>query len=375
MLFDIKNGPEIFQHYINNLLHEFLDVFVTVYIDNILIYLFMLFKHQKHVHMILECLKKADLQCNIKKCKFYVTEVIYLDLIISHDDIKMNSVKMKAIISWKNLNNVHDIWSFLDFVNFYWWFIKHFLKIVWSLVNLIKKDTKFLWDVKCKHVFNDLKNWFMTVSILAHFDSDFKCVLKTDLSDHALESVLLEYDENDILHSVTYFSQKLNITESNYEIYNKELLTIIQCFEQWQSELKESAFLIQVLINHKNLQYFMITKQLTHWQTWWAEYMSWFNFKIMYQSDNQNQKSDMLTWWSQDLSVNFFDEWIANQLQILLLFEQFEKIWLVFTDSELDKDESEIDKWDMNLDELMNYKYTHNSWIAEIMNTIKTDQQ
>src|SRR5205814_5879434 len=98
MLFDMKNESEIFQYYINNLLCEFLDVFVITYIDNILIYLFMLFKHQKHVYMILECLKKADLQCNIKKCKFYMTEVIYLDLIISHDDIKMNPTKMKVII-------------------------------------------------------------------------------------------------------------------------------------------------------------------------------------------------------------------------------------------------------------------------------------
>src|SRR5437762_6227363 len=109
MLFDMKNESEIFQHYINDSLHEFFDVFVTAYIDNILIYLFMLSEHQKHVCMILEHLKKADLQCDIKKCKFYMTEVIYLDLIIFHDDIKMNFMKMKAIISWENFNNVHDV--------------------------------------------------------------------------------------------------------------------------------------------------------------------------------------------------------------------------------------------------------------------------
>ena len=67
----------------------------------------------------------------------------------------------------------------------------------------------------------------MTVLILAYFDSDLECVLETDSSDHALESVLSQYDENDVLHSVVYFFQKLNITESNYEIYNKELLIII----------------------------------------------------------------------------------------------------------------------------------------------------
>ena len=94
----MKNEFSIFQHYINNKLHDFLDVFVTVYIDDILIYLSMLFKHQKHVQMILEQLQEADLQYNIKKCKFHVTEIMYLDLIVSHDNIKMNSVKIKMII-------------------------------------------------------------------------------------------------------------------------------------------------------------------------------------------------------------------------------------------------------------------------------------
>jgi len=76
-------------------------------------------------------------------------------------------------------------------------------------------------------MFNNLKNQFITASILAHFDSDLECILKTDLSDHALENVLLQYDENDVLHSVAYFSQKLNAAELNYEIYDKELLMII----------------------------------------------------------------------------------------------------------------------------------------------------
>ena len=81
--------------------------------------------------------------------------------------------------------------------------------------------------MKCECVFNDLKNQFTTALILAHFDSDLECILKTDLSDHVLENVFSQYDENDVLHSVIYFSQKLNAAESNYEIYDKELLVII----------------------------------------------------------------------------------------------------------------------------------------------------
>ena len=100
-------------------------------------------------------------------------------------------------------------------------------------MNLTKKITKFLWNVTCEHVFNDLKKQFTTASILAHFNSDFECVLKADLFDHAQEDVLSQYDKNNVLYLIVFFSQKLNTVELNYKIYNKKLLAIIQYFEQW----------------------------------------------------------------------------------------------------------------------------------------------
>ena len=71
----------------------------------------------------------------------------------------------------------------------------------------------------------------MTASIFIHFNSDFECVFEADLSDHAQENVLSQYDKNDVLWSIAYFSWKLNATESNYEIYDKKLLIIIQYFK------------------------------------------------------------------------------------------------------------------------------------------------
>ena len=122
----------------------------------------------------------------------------------------------------------------------------------------------------------------MIILIFAHFNLNFKCVFEADLFDHVQENVLSQYDKNNIFWSIAYFSWKLNVIKSNYEIYDKELLAIIQCFEQWCFEFEDFTFLIQVLTDHKNLQYFMITKQLTHWQTQWTEYLSCFNFKITY---------------------------------------------------------------------------------------------
>jgi len=128
--FDLKNRSSMFQHYINDKLHDFLDVFVTAYIDDILIYLFMLSEHQKHVQMILEQLWEIDLQCDIKKYKFHMTKMTYFKLIVSWKEFKMNSTKVEVITNWKSSWNVHDVQAFLRFVNFYQQFIQHFLKIV-----------------------------------------------------------------------------------------------------------------------------------------------------------------------------------------------------------------------------------------------------
>jgi len=89
-------------------------------------------------------------------------------------------------------------------------------------------------------------------------------VIETDLSDYTYDDILSLYDSEEVLCSVIYFLHHLNLTEYNYKIYNKELLTIIHCFKQWCSELKDAVFSIQILSDYKNLQYFCTIKQLSH---------------------------------------------------------------------------------------------------------------
>ena len=143
----------------------------------------------------------------------------------------MNSTKVEMITNWKSSQNVHNIQAFLKFANFYQQFIQYFLKIVWFLVNLIKKIMKFLWNITCKYVFNNLKKQFIIVLIFIYFDSDFECLFKINLFNHTQKDVLSQYNKNDVLHSIVFFSQKLNAVESNYKIYDKKLLTIIWYFE------------------------------------------------------------------------------------------------------------------------------------------------
>ena len=146
------------------------------------------------------------MQYDIKKCKFHTIKIMYFDLIIFCNNIKMNLIKIKTIVDWESSQNVYDVWVFFRFANFYQWFIQYFSKIVWSLMNLMKKITKFLWNITCEHVFNDLKKQFTIVLIFAYFNSDFECVFKADSSDHAQKDVLLQYNKDSILYSIVFFS-------------------------------------------------------------------------------------------------------------------------------------------------------------------------
>ena len=102
---------------------------------------------------------------------------------------------------------------------------------------------------------------------------------------------------------------------------------------------------------------------MTHCQIQWVEYLLQFNFKICYQSGKQDQKSDTLTQQLQNLPANADNKQIVNQFQVLLFSKKFEKIWLVFINYELNEEKAEINKWDMNFNDLINHEYIYDSWI------------
>ena len=263
MPFGLCNGPASFQNYINDTLQEYLNNFCTVYLDDILIYSEIEVEYEIHVKRVLQKLREVSLQADITKCTFYVKEISYLELIIIIKEIKMNSAKVSTITEWLTLVNIKDIQSFLSFANFYWRFIYGYSKLAFPLTHLIKKDVSFKWITECQSAFNALKKAFTSDVILHHYNSDLKIVVKTDTSDYVSEGILSQYDKNDILHLIAYFFKKHNSAECNYEIYDKELMAIICTFKEWCSELKSSTYLINVIMDHKNLEYFIFTKQLS----------------------------------------------------------------------------------------------------------------
>jgi len=236
---------------------------------------------------------------------------LYLELIIIIKKIKMNSSKINIIVNWFILINIKDVQSFLNFVNFYRRFIYDYSRIAISLTRFIRKDVLFVWSQKCQIAFNILKKVFTFKIIFHHYNSDHKIVIEIDALNYVFKNILSQYDENEILHSVTYFSKKHNSVECNYEIYDKELMIIVCAFKKWWSKLENFIYSVEMIMNHKNLKYFMSNKQLSHHQAHWSEFLSRFNYHIAYHFNKIDDKLNALTCYSKDLfkKRNTFNSW------------------------------------------------------------------
>ncbi|KAI0995384.1 hypothetical protein K3495_g12798 [Podosphaera aphanis] len=323
MPFGLTNAHATFQARNNEVLRPFLDIKCTAYIDDVLIYSDSIDEHKKHINEVLEALGNSGLKLDIKKCEFDVQEVIYLSLIISTSGILMDPRKVECITDWKDCRNTKDVQAFLGFANFYRRFIKGFSKIVRPLVALTKKNTEFNWSQIYLSAFNKLKRAFTTAPILAHFDPVKQNFLETDASDYVSSGILSQRDEGGILHPVAFLSKKFDTAECKYEVYDKELLAIVRCFESWRSELQGTHHPITLLTDRSNLVYFMTTKKLTRRQVRWNEFLSEFDFRISYCPGKLNIKPEALTRRSQDLPENETDERLLHQNQILLKPELF----------------------------------------------------
>ena len=325
MPFGLCNAPSTFQAFINDTLREHLDVFCSAYLDDILVYSNTKEEHIDHVRKVLDKLKRAGLYLDINKCQFHVTEVKYLGLIITTEGLKMDPKKIDTIVNWKTPRCVKDVQAFLGFANFYRRFIHGYSKIAAPLSNLTKKDQKsfiFPWAKNSpeQHAFNSLKKAFTSVAILAHFDPDRETWLETDASDYVVAAILSQKGDDGELHPVAFLSKKMTPQECNYEIYDKELLAIVRAFEEWHPELAGTPVEdpIRVLTDHKNLEYFMTSKQLNRRQARWAEFLSEFNFKISYRPGRQGTKPDSLTRRTGDLPEGKDDARHQYQNQIIL---------------------------------------------------------
>ena len=143
--------------------------------------------------------------------------------------------------------------------------------------------------------FQKLKDVFVSAPVLMHWQLDLPIVVETDASDYALAGILSIITSDAEIHSVAFLSRTFSATELNYDVHNKELLAIFEAFKSWRQYLEGSATPIDVVTDHKNLEYFATTKRLTRRQARWSDYLSQFNLIIQFWPGRLGRKPDGLT--------------------------------------------------------------------------------
>jgi len=179
----------------------------------------------------------------------------------------MSDAKVKTIQEWLEPKKIKDIQSFLGFANFYRRFIFNYSNIVILLTCLTRKNTSWNFDDECRMAFNTLKQAFTFAPILMHWVLDVQLVIETNALDYARATILSIMTKDNEIYPIAFYSRTFSTPELNYDIYNKELLTIFEAFKIWQHYLKSSASLINVVTDHKNLEYFSITVRATGGKT------------------------------------------------------------------------------------------------------------
>src|SRR5258708_4833875 len=294
MPFGLTNTPAVFQRFINKVLGNLLDICTVGYLDDILIYSDSVEQHWDHVQEVLRQLQEAGLYVNPKKCSFHTDTIKYLGFILTLTGLHMDLMKVAVIQSWPELQNVCDVQSFLGFATFYCRFIADYSQLTLPLTNLCKKTTPWIFGKKETTAFQSLKNVFSTAPVLCHCAPDLQMMVETDVSDHTIAGILSVTTQDNEIHLVAFFSHSLQGAEKNYDTHNKELLAVFEAFKNWWHFLEGSAKVIDMVTNHKNLEYFTSSKKLSQQQARWAEFLVQFNMKVCFRPGRLGSKPDAL---------------------------------------------------------------------------------
>ena len=194
MPFGLTNAPVAFMDLMNRVFSPYLDRFVIVFIDDILVYSKSEKEHAKHLRLILRTLRNAQLFAKFGKCEFWLGKVGFLGHIVSAEGVSVDPQKVEAVSNWKRPTTVLEIRSFLGLAGYYRRFVQDFSKIAAPLTRLTRKGVKFEWSDQCEQSFQELKDRLTSAPVLALPDDSGEYVVFCDASRRGLDGVLMQHD-------------------------------------------------------------------------------------------------------------------------------------------------------------------------------------
>ncbi|KAD6796253.1 hypothetical protein E3N88_07149 [Mikania micrantha] len=288
MPFGLTNAPAVFMDLMNRVCKPYLDQFVIVFIDDILIYSKTKTEHEQHLRKILELLREKKLYAKFSKCEFWLREVQFLGHVVNSEGIHVDPAKIEAIKNWDTPKTPTEIRSFLGLAGYYRRFISNFSKIALPLTKLTQKSEPFVWEQKQEDAFQTLKQKLCNAPILSLPEGCDDFVVYCDASHQRLGCILMQRDK-----VIAYASRQLKVHEKNYTTHDLELGAVIFALEIWRHYLYGTK--CTIFTDHKSLQHILDQKELNMRQRRWFELLNDYDCVIKYHPGKANVVADALS--------------------------------------------------------------------------------
>ncbi|TFY51092.1 hypothetical protein EVJ58_g10744 [Rhodofomes roseus] len=313
MPFGLVNAPATFQNMMNDILRNFLDRFVMVYLDDIIIYSQTWEQHCNDVEQVLRCLADQDLVLNEDKCIWGARELVYLGHIVSGEGIRPNPDKISAVLSWPRPQTITQVRGFLNLAGYYRRFIKSMAKLARPILDLLKgnprKGSNVEWTPECEQSFRILKEKLTSPPLLSHPRPWQIFVIDSDASGDCIGGVLQQsatgktsnegvgddryaFSERD-LRPIAYESRRLTPTEQRYSAQEREMLAIDYLLQKWRAYIEGSPVVVRT--DHESLKYFLSQKHLGRRLARFADNIAHFDVKIIYRPGKHQLAADALS--------------------------------------------------------------------------------
>ncbi|KAL0539868.1 hypothetical protein IC582_024089 [Cucumis melo] len=288
MSFGLTNAPAVFMDLMNRVFREFLDTFVIVFIDDILIYSKTEAEHEEHLRIVLQTLRDNKLYEKFSKCEFWLKQVSFLGHVVSKAGVSVDPAKIEAVTGWTRPSTVSEVRSFLGLAGYYRRFVENFSRIATPLTQLTRKGAPFVWSKACEDSFQNLKQKLVTASVLTVPDGSGSFMIYSDASKKGLGCVLMQQGK-----VVAYASRQLKSHEQNYPTHDLELAAVVFALKIWRHYLYGEK--IQIFTDHKSFKYFFTQKELNMRQRRWLELVKDYDCEILYHPGKANVVADALS--------------------------------------------------------------------------------
>ncbi|KAD3640068.1 hypothetical protein E3N88_29291 [Mikania micrantha] len=288
MPFGLSNAPAVFMDLMNRVCKPYLDKFLIVFIDDILIYSQNQQDHEQQLRLVLELLAKEKLYPKLCKCDFWLREVHFLSHVINQNGIHVDPSKIEAVKLWEAPKTTTETRQFLGLAGYYRRFIENFSNIAQPLTTLTQKDRKYDWGKEQDDSFKLLKHKLCNAPILSLLEGTDNFVVFYDASHQGLGCVLMKKDK-----FIVYASRQLKVHEKNYTTHDLELGAVIFALKIWRHYLYGTKCLIYT--DHKSLQRILDQKMLNMRQRGWVELLDDYDIEIRYHPGKANVVADALS--------------------------------------------------------------------------------